>query len=130
VSVTAQLRLDLPAGFSGLVDWPLVPWDVRGSGRVRIAGVEYQAGTSELTALLQAVTAPRDAAQGRPVEIVEASGPLAIVYLLNPMRFSMTPTTEVAVRSLDAWALELAEVSQDATAQVEYWDVTAVERAR
>jgi hypothetical protein len=77
-SATSQLLLELPAGFAGTIDWPLVPWDVQGSGRVRVAGVEYAAGSAELTKALQGVGGLAwNATLPRSVEVIEATGPLA-----------------------------------------------------
>ena len=108
LSTTAQLKLDVPAGFAGVVDWPLVPWDVQGAGRLRVNGVEYQAGSSELTAALQDLRPARAPSTG--IEILEATSPVSIVYLLNPVRFSLATSTVVSLRSLDAWALDLSLV--------------------
>lgn len=128
--VSAQLRVDLPAGYSGTLDWPLVPWDVQGDGRVRIDGIEYDAGSAELTAVLQSVQDSRDSAQGRPVEIVQASGPLVVVYLVNPMRYGMTPTTEVRLRSMAAGALDVVLDPLPAENRVGYASVAGVTRPR
>ncbi len=128
ITVTAQLRLDLPAGFHGLVDWPLVPWDVQGSGRVRWNGVEYAAGSPELTAALQDVLPARAPASG--IEILDSPGLIALVFLLNPMRFSLTQATEISVRSLDAWALALDLVAHAAASAVSYDWTASVTRPR
>jgi hypothetical protein len=118
--VTAQLRLEVPAEFTGTIDWPLVPWDVIGTGRVRVDGVEYDAGSSELRVKLQDVTSPRDPVKGRPIGIVSARTPLAVVYLLNPMRFTLTGSTDLRVTSIDAWALQVQLVPQDPGATLTY----------
>jgi hypothetical protein len=130
-SAMPQLRLQLPAGFNGTVDWPLVPWDVQGEGLVRVGDVTYDAGSSELTAALQSVVSlPLGASLPRSIEVVEATGSLAVIYLLNPLRFSLQAKTSVTVRSLDAWALDvqLAAVPEDDW--VGYNDTSALVRPR
>jgi hypothetical protein len=128
---SAQLRLELPAGFTGTVDWPLVLWDVQGSGRVQVGGVEYAAGSSELFAALHAVMwLPYFATPPRSVQVIEATSSLAIIFLANPLRFSLAPRTSVAVRSLDAWALDVQLAPAPPDAWVDYDDTSALARPR
>jgi hypothetical protein len=130
-TVTSQLRLELPAGFGGTVDWPLVPWDVQGSGRVRIAGVEYAAGSPEVSAALQGVVSlPYESTLPRAVDVIEATGSLAIVYLVNPVRFSLRAETTVALRSVDAWALDVQLADESEESQVTSSDTAALQRPR
>jgi hypothetical protein len=83
VTFFAQLKVDVPAGFEGDLYWPLIPWDVQGVGTVTYGGVSYAAGSNTLTTLLQGKTTP-------PMPLhVAAAGPVSVVYLVNPMRFSM-----------------------------------------
>jgi hypothetical protein len=122
---SAQLRLRLPAGFTGTVDWPLVPWDVQGSGTVQLNGVQYAAGSSALSAFLQ------QAASSPPaIQVIQASGPLAIVYLVNPMCFSVTPSTSVSVRSVDAWALDLQVTAMPTAIRASYSSTASRVRPR
>jgi hypothetical protein len=128
---SAQLRLDLPAGFTGTVDWPLVAWDVQGSGRVQIGGVEYAAGSAELLAALHSVISlPYLATPPRSVQVIEATGSLAIIFLANPLRFSLAPRTNVSLRSVDAWALDVQLAQEPPDSWVDYDDTSALVRPR
>ncbi len=104
--VYAQARVDLPVGFTGHFELPLLLWDVQGAGRIQVGGVEYVAGSPELTTAIQSLGSPYTGA-----EIVEATGTISLVYLVNPMRFSMAGVTDVEVSALDAWALSVALVA-------------------
>jgi hypothetical protein len=113
-NASAQLRMNLPPGFSGAVNWPLALWDVQGSGTVRLDGTEYAAGSSELAARLQLVTPGvndlRDQTRApRSIEVVSSDG-LSLVYLLSATEFSMQPNTDLSLTSLDAAQL-LVETS-------------------
>lgn len=128
VAVSAQLRVDLPPSFAGVVDWPLVLWDVQGTGgQVRLNGAQYAVGAPELTAAIQNVLGDRPPGTG--IEIVDAGGSgVSLIYLLNPVRFSLTPSAEVRVRALEAWTLETSLVHLDAATRVTYDSVAPVAR--
>jgi hypothetical protein len=121
--VVTQLKMDLPAGFTGTVDWPLVLWDVQGSGRVRFGGVEYAAGSPEVTAALQALLPPPEG-----VEVLEATGTVTLVYLVNPVRFGLRSTTELRLVSPQAWALQVDLVDLAPSEDVGYPDLNFVSR--
>jgi hypothetical protein len=130
VPVTAQLRLDLPVGFAGTVDWPLLLWDVQGEGQVIINGVQYDAGSQAVTAALQSRTAllqDRSPSFNR-VQVLGSGGAVSLVYLVNPMRFSMVPDTSLELRSMDAWALDVGLVSLPPSNRVAYTNTASVAR--
>ena len=98
----AQLALVIPSGYTGKVNWPMVLWDVQGSGSVLIGGAVYAAGSTSVATALQGGKPPPNG-----VEITEAIGPITLVYLANPVRLGLTPQTEVGLTSLTAWALDV-----------------------
>jgi hypothetical protein len=102
VPAYAQARLDLPTGYSGPVAMPLVLWAVTGAGRVNIDGTDYDVPSTALDERLRSVAElPKDVQ-------VTATGPMSLVYLVNPLRFAMTDKTVLDLTSLDAWALEVS----------------------
>ena len=107
IPLVAQARLELPDGFVGPVAWPLLVWDVQGSGRVRIAGRDYSAGSSELTTLLQSVRVSQPPVANQSIQVLESTGGLSIIYLLNPIQFYLGSGAELRVRSLNAAYLDV-----------------------
>lgn len=124
-SVYAELRMDVPANFAGTVDWPLVLWAVEGPGRVSVGTRVYDAGSAELTAALRQRTAPLGG-----VEILQANGPLTLIWLLNPMRFNLGSSPELSLRSLNAWALSVDLVPLDENARLLFTSTDGVAKAR
>lgn len=125
VTIFAQLKVDLPAGFVGMVDWPLVPWDVLGQGTVRVHGWQYAVGSPELTARLQAL---REAPA--PIEVVSSPGPIAIVYLVNPLRFSLDMHNEVQISSVRPRNLSVELHPLPQANQLLYYWTTSVEKPK
>jgi|GEM_PF-2577887 len=108
----AQMRLDLPAGFSGPVQLPFLLWSGEGTGRITIDGIDYELGSADLAARLQSWS-------GLPGQItVSATGPVSLVYLINPLRYSMLTDTAVDFQSLDAWALRVEMIDLPAANQL------------
>jgi hypothetical protein len=114
-----QLALDLPPGFAGTIDVPLLLWDVQGSGRVRIGGVEYLAGSAEVSTMLHALNGPING-----VEIEAGAGSVRLVYLVNPIRLGLrSPGTELRLSSASVWALDaqLSDLSPDEQPDYTWW---------
>ncbi|MFT3913791.1 MAG: Ig-like domain-containing protein [Anaeromyxobacteraceae bacterium] len=123
----AELRLDLPDGFVGVIDLPFALRAVSGKANVKVGGVVYDAETQGLNGLLERVGSSRAAVQ--PLEVVESRGALSLVYLMNP-RFAMVDTTSVALTSLEAAALSVGVVSLPESERLPYVGLAAVNRPR
>jgi len=127
ITATAQMKLDLPPGFAGAVDLPLVLWDVQGTGRVRIGAREYEAGSPEVRALL------RDLEHGHPaqngVEVLSSTSML-LVYLMNPMRFMLEPSVTLEVTSTRPAAIAVRQFEQAPEHRLPLASVDGVARPR
>lgn len=109
----AQMRLELPGDFSGPVQMPFLLWAAEGEGRITIDGIDYALGSAALTTRLQSWSA------GLPSQIsVTASGPVSLVYLINPLRYGMLSDTAVEFQALDAWALRVELIDLAAANQL------------
>lgn len=101
--------LDLPASHRGPVALPWLLVSIQGTGRVRLSGKDYPLGDPALLKVLRDPVAVH-----HTLEVLETSGELRLVFLVNAVRHDMTPETEVAVTGLDVWALEIDTVELDA----------------
>jgi hypothetical protein len=99
--LSAQGRLDLPAGFAGPVQLPFVLWSAAGQGVVRISGVDYEADSAQLATRLRSLEALPENIE------VSAIGNVSLIYLVNPIRFSMLDSNVLDVESIDAWAVDV-----------------------
>jgi hypothetical protein len=96
-----QARLELPAGFTGLLPVPWVPWDVQGSGTLRIFGQNFAAGSDELRAFLinpgNAVT---------EIEVVNNLSGLALIMMINPLWYDMATTNELEFTGINLVSID------------------------
>lgn len=96
-----QARLEIAAGHLGRVVPPWVLWDVKGTGRVRIADQEFAAGSAELRDFLV-----RPGAPVTEVDIVANATGLALIMMINPLWYDMLVLNEIELTGKDVWALE------------------------
>lgn len=123
VAVAANLRLEIPAGWTGTVRLPLLLATVTGSGEILVDGVRIDGDQLDLTSSYQQRTvAPQE------IEIRESRSPITIVMLLNPLPFSMTDANDVQVTGRDVWALQVAGVAVDPERAVDPAAVAAVRK--
>jgi hypothetical protein len=103
----AQLKLDLPAGYSGVIQLPFVLWDSTGEGQVTISDQVFAIGSTELTDRLHSWSA-------LPTGILlRADSPVSLIFLVNPLRFGMEPVTRMDLTALEAWVLTAELVPLD-----------------
>ena len=84
----------------------------------------YAAGSSALTSAVQSPSVAPGPLQ------VEASRDTTLFYLINPMRFSMTPTTTVEVQSSAVWTLNVSLTDLPAANWVSYESVSGVAKPK
>ena len=97
-----QGMLTTPPGWTGSLAMPWMVWDIRGTGRVAIAGVEYEIGSQELSTQLH-----RLSAQIPSVEILAADSELQFVLFVNAMRYQLQTLNSVSLRGKDVWAVAI-----------------------
>jgi Bacterial Ig domain len=95
-----QARLDVPEGITGIIATPWVPWDVQGSGRVRILGDEYSVGTA---AIGNRLVAPGQSITS--IEILDNPAGLAIIMMINPLWYDVLATNAIALSGTDVWSI-------------------------
>jgi hypothetical protein len=101
VPVFAQAAMDLPAGWGGSLPMPWIPWEITGDGVVEVQGQVFAAGSPDLRDWLQGAAAPI-----REVRIA-AAGDVRIVFLVNPLRYEMAASNDIAVTGLHVWQLDV-----------------------
>lgn len=97
-----EARLEIPAGYVGVVHVPWVLWDVQGTGTVVLAGREFTAGTGDVSAFL--------ARPGQPVSelaITRNPGGVALVMLVNPLWYQIETGNKVEMEGTDVWSLRV-----------------------
>ena len=103
-----QARLELPAGYAGSIAVPWVLADVQGTGRVRIAGVEFNAGSTPLRDYLAgsstAVTS---------LDVIDNPSGLALIMLINPLWYDMVENNSVLLTGKDVWAVTAGSYALD-----------------
>jgi len=98
-----QAALTLAPGWTGTLQLPWVAWDVMGTGTVTIGGIPYTIGSGALRERLQA----SDGAVGS-LDLVASSGPVTVVFLLNPLRYEVRATNVVELTGWNVWRLEVS----------------------
>ena len=103
-----QARLELPAGYLGSMPVPWVLADVQGTGRVRIAGVQFDAGSTPLRDFLvgssTAVTS---------LDVIDNPSGLALIMLINPLWYDVREDNSVVLTGKDVWAVSAASYALD-----------------
>lgn len=95
-----QGSMALPAGSAGNVGMPWMIWEIRGIGRVRVLGAEYDIGSSELAIQLQ-----KPGRQITDIELLGSSTEIQFIFFMNAMRYRLDASNSVAVRGKDVWAV-------------------------
>jgi hypothetical protein len=101
-----DLLVRLPAGVTGVIDNPLIVHTLRGAGSVEIQGATFEIGSPELAAEIDA----RENAL-ETLRIVESSGPIEILYLLNPLRWQLFATNTLTARVTPGAQLDVRGVA-------------------
>lgn len=109
-----QARLDLPLGWAGTVEAPLWVWDIQGTGRVSVGGIEYDVGSAELTEQL------RYRMPVRTIEVLE-SQQIALVMQINMVDFGMRPFNMIRATGKDVWAITTELVDLGSAGAGEPW---------
>jgi hypothetical protein len=112
VPVYANMKLELPSGFTGTVRLPLQLLQISGTGQIRLDGTTFALGSTQLDDFLA-----RPARATRTLEVTQSSSPIELYMLLNPLRFGRGPSDEIRVTGKDVWALRVVE-SQTADANI------------
>lgn len=103
-----QARLELPAGYTGSIPVPWVLADVQGTGRVRIAGVEFDAGSTPLREYLAGSSAAVTS-----LEVIDNATDLALIMLINPLWYDMVESNSVLLTGKDVWAVTVGSYALD-----------------
>jgi len=122
VAATANIRLDLPAGWTGTIRLPLLLAAVYGKGHILVDGVAVEGNSYEIVESYQARrVAPQE------IEIRESESVISIVMLINPLRFLMRDMNDLNVTGRDVWGLDLVGIEIDDTEAI---DAAAVDSLR
>jgi hypothetical protein len=97
-----QGNLTIRAGTAGRVLLPWMLWEIRGNGRVRIQGNDYDIGAAELTTLIQS-----PGKQIPSVEVLESSSDVEFIVFVNAMRYVLRGSNLVQVTGKDVWAVDI-----------------------
>jgi hypothetical protein len=95
-----QGSMALPAGSAGNVVMPWMIWEIRGIGRVRVLGTEYDIGSSELAIQLQ-----KPGRQITDIELLSSATEIQFIFFINAMRYGLDATNSVQIRGKDVWAV-------------------------
>jgi hypothetical protein len=97
-----QSRLSTQAGWTGPVVLPWMIWEIRGSGRVRVLGQEFEVESTELQELL------KDPGQQIPeIEVLSATTELQFISFINAMRYALNETNSIALTGMDMWGVNV-----------------------
>jgi hypothetical protein len=91
-----------PDNFTGDVGMPWMLWEIRGAGRVRIDGNEYDIGSEDLAAAIQ-----RPRKQIESVDVLSAQTPIQFIFFMNAMRYVLGPVNQVNIKGKDVWAVRV-----------------------
>jgi hypothetical protein len=108
VPAYANMKLELPSGFTGAVRLPLQLFEISGTGQIRLDGTTFTLGSMQLANYLA-----RPARATRTLEVIQSSSPIQLYMLINPLRFGRGPSDELHVTGKDVWALHVAESQTD-----------------
>jgi hypothetical protein len=97
-----QSRLSTQAGWTGTIVLPWMIWEIRGNGRVRVRGQDFDVGSASLQALLQ-----EPGEQIPEIEVLSATSELQFISFINAMRYALDETNSVALRGMNVWAVDI-----------------------
>jgi hypothetical protein len=112
VAYYKQARLDLPAGWTGRLALPWMPWDVQGTGHVVVGGTTYTAGSEALRTALQQSTS-----MITEIWVVDSSA-LSVILMVNALRYTLDAENTVRLNGVDVWAISGGTTSLPAANQV------------
>jgi hypothetical protein len=97
-----QAAMNLAAGWTGTVTLPWIVWEIMGEGTVRLGDIVYAIGSDELRQRLRA----SDSAISK-LELVQSSGSLTIIFLLNPLRYEIRASNQVELTGPNVWQVQV-----------------------
>lgn len=112
VPAYANMKLELPSGFTGTIRLPLQLVQISGTGQIRLDGTTFTLGSAQLADYLA-----RPTLATVTLEITQSSSRIELYMLINPLRFGRGPSDEIRVTGKDVWALRVVE-SQPAEANI------------
>jgi hypothetical protein len=105
VSNFRQARLEIPAGWYGVVHLPWMLAEILGQGQVNFLGTEYSVGDD---ALRRRLKAPKQFATG--LEIKAADTNISLIFYVNVVRYSVEHENTIVMTGRNVWALETASI--------------------
>jgi hypothetical protein len=97
-----DLRLTVPAGFTGIIDHFLVLHTIEGSGVVEIDEEQFEIGSQLLADRINDRTTFL-----HELEIIEARSRVSVIYLLNPIRSKLENVNHLSVVAGDPDSLQV-----------------------
>jgi len=97
-----QAMLTTPAAWRGNLSLPWMIWEIRGTGRVRVLGNDYDVGSTELANLLQ-----KPGTQIPSIEVVSSTTDLEFVVFINAMRYGLGDVNTIRLKGQDVWAIQV-----------------------
>jgi hypothetical protein len=85
---------------------PWMIWEIRGQGRVRVLGNEYDIGSPELETVLQ-----RPGEQIAEIELVSSSTDVRFIFFINAMRYGVDGKNSVRIHGKDVWAVDVSKLT-------------------
>lgn len=110
VAIAAQVKLELPAGWSGDLPSALVMIAAEGSGVLSAAGREYAIGSSELESLLRGFEFGRG-----EIQVVRSDTPLILTFLFNLGAAALRNENVIEIKSFNSGALSTVLVELNET---------------
>jgi hypothetical protein len=104
----ANLKMTLPANWTGRVILPLALREIRGLGVVRVRGVDLPIGSAELEEMMQANLYHEE------VVVLESNQPVELIFLLNPLRLKMEQDTTLRLIGASVASLQVSDTVLDA----------------
>jgi hypothetical protein len=103
VALKADMEIDVPAGWSGELISGFVPVAVEGTGQFSVRGKVLDIGSPEAAAELAQV----DTSFGA-LSIVQASGAVRVIVLVNPVLATLQPTTSLVMEGFNVGAIGIS----------------------
>ena len=98
-----QAAIELPAGWTGTITLPWVPWDAQGTGTISLGASRFAADSDQLRARLQSTTTPITS-----ISIDENPDGLRLVFMINATWYDMLDSNDVSITGQDVWAVDIA----------------------
>mgnify|MGYP001015480296 CR=1 FL=1 len=113
VPLFSNMKLALPPGWTGEIDIPLVIQTIEGNGKISIEGQSFDIRSSNLKEFLNDRTELK-----HHVKIESNNGDIEIIYLLNPILFTMKSINLIAIEGNNIDTLKSTLVSPQEGASI------------